>query len=450
MGFLQTSDDIASNANKVASDVLNSKFTAFITGSGTPLLVTYYNINDTMSTADIGTESPDKMLGEDSPFRFNRIENFPVYGLKDVLPTKEEIDMGLIDMSLDLEIIILPNTIKPNAGDYFIYRMKGLDTFLTFRVNDFEFTTIKSNGYYKLDVSIKDINNNDTVDKVEKQVVSQQTAVLDKIGTQDRCIIENTIFEESKEFNRILSNLMEQYVDTFWSEKYNSFLYKNEESGYISYDPYLTEFLRRNNLVDMQDSKYIVLINYDSRDSTRRNYNKSIYRNIELQDKTKLHKMIRVPVSFPTTSTNPFYFYGEDTAFTIDLNIDYINVSSDKLFYVPSELIERIQTNSIIDVGKNIDSTKNYNMKELNIIENVSDDDNPIYGSDDNTYSNIYWNLIIRYLNKSGCYKLLEEANVTKEQILELQVDYDYETFIYLPIIIYILREYVRFRMNNN
>ena len=144
MGFLQTSDDIASNVNKVASDVLNSKFTQFITGSGTPLLVTYFNIDDTMSTADLGTETPDKMLGEDSPFRFNRIDNLPMYGLRDILPSKEEIDMGLVDMSLDMETFLLPNTIKPNIGDYFVYRMKYLDTFLTFRVNDFEFTTIKS------------------------------------------------------------------------------------------------------------------------------------------------------------------------------------------------------------------------------------------------------------------------------------------------------------------
>ena len=445
MGFLQTSDDIASNVNKVASDVLNSKFTQFITGSGTPLLVTYFNIDDTMSTADLGTETPDKMLGEDSPFRFNRIDNLPMYGLRDILPSKEEIDMGLIDMSLDMETFLLPNTIKPNVGDYFVYRMKYLDTFLTFRVNDFEFTTIKSNGYYKLDISIKDINDDNTLKKVEDKVVGEYTANLDNIGTQDKCIIENKVADTLMRFDMITSSLMEQYVDTFWDDKYNSFLYRNEDSGYVSYDPYLTEFLCRTGLVDIQDSKYIVLINYDSRDTTRRNYNKSIYRNIELQDKTKLHKLIRVPVSFPTTTTNPFYFYGEDTAFTIDLNIDYINVSSDKFFYVPSELIERIKTNTIVDRCEVINHIKD----DSNIIENVSDDDHKIYGSDDNTYSYIYWNLIIKYLNKDNCYNLLSEANVTMEDICNISVDYDYETYIYLPIIIYIIKQYMKFLTNN-
>ena len=445
MGFLQTSDDIASNVNKVASDVLNSKFTQFITGSGTPLLVTYFNIDDTMSTADLGTETPDKMLGEDSPFRFNRIDNLPMYGLRDILPSKEEIDMGLIDMSLDMETFLLPNTIKPNVGDYFVYRMKYLDTFLTFRVNDFEFTTIKSNGYYKLDISIKDINDDNTLKKVEDKVVGEYTANLDNIGTQDKCIIENKVADTLMRFDMITSSLMEQYVDTFWDDKYNSFLYRNEDSGYVSYDPYLTEFLCRTGLVDIQDSKYIVLINYDSRDTTRRNYNKSIYRNIELQDKTKLHKLIRVPVSFPTTTTNPFYFYGEDTAFTIDLNIDYINVSSDKFFYVPSELIERIKTNTIVDRCEVINQVKDDQV----IIENVSDDDHKIYGNDDNTYSYIYWNLIIKYLNKDNCYNLLSEANVTIEDICNISVDYDYETYIYLPIIIYIIKQYMKFLTNN-
>ena len=445
MGFLQTSDDIASNVNKVASDVLNSKFTQFITGSGTPLLVTYFNIDDTMSTADLGTETPDKMLGEDSPFRFNRIDNLPMYGLRDILPSKEEIDMGLVDMSLDMETFLLPNTIKPNIGDYFVYRMKYLDTFLTFRVNDFEFTTIKSNGYYKLDISIKDINDDNTLKKVEDKVVGEYTANLDNIGTQDKCIIENKVSDTLMRFDMITSSLMEQYVDTFWDDKYNSFLYRNEDSGYVSYDPYLTEFLCRTGLVDIQDSKYIVLINYDSRDTTRRNYNKSIYRNIELQDKTKIHKLIRVPVSFPTTTTNPFYFYGEDTAFTIDLNIDYINVSSDKFFYVPSELIERIKTNTIVDRCEVINHIKD----DSDIVENISGDDHKIYGSDDNTYSYIYWNLIIKYLNKDNCYNLLSEANVTMEDICNISVDYDYETYIYLPIIIYIIKQYMKFLTNN-
>ena len=444
MGFLQTSDDIANNVNKATSDILNSKFTQFITGNGSPLLVTYYHIDDTMSTADLGTETPDKMLGEDSPFRFNRIENLPMIGLKDILPSKEEIDMGLVDMSLDMEVILLPNTIKPNIGDYFVYRMKSLGTFLTFRVNDFEFTTIKSNGYYKLDISIKDINDDNTLKKVESKVVSNHTAILDNIGTQDKCIIENKIVEEIMSIDNVLSYLMEQYVDTFWDVKYNSFLYRNEESDYIAYDPYLTEFLLRNGLVDIQDSKYIVLINYDSRDLTRRNYNRSIYRNIELQDKTKLHKLIRIPVSFPTTSTNPFYFYGEDTAFTIDLDIDYINVSSDKFFYVPSELIERIKTNSILDKCEVINHIK----ENADVIENVSDG-HTIYGSDDNTYSHIYWNLIIAYLNKNNCYGLLEGANVTIKDVLDMSVDYDYETYIYLPIIVYILKRYVKFLTNN-
>ena len=445
MGFLQTSDDIASNVNKVASDVLNSKFTQFITGSGTPLLVTYFNIDDTMSTADLGTETPDKMLGEDSPFRFNRIDNLPMYGLRDILPSKEEIDMGLVDMSLDMETFLLPNTIKPNIGDYFVYRMKYLDTFLTFRVNDFEFTTIKSNGYYKLDISIKDINDDNTLKKVEDKVVGEYTANLDNIGTQDKCIIENKVSDTLMRFDMITSSLMEQYVDTFWDDKYNSFLYRNEDSGYVSYDPYLKEYLCRTGLVDIQDSKYIVLINYDSRDTTRRNYNKSIYRNIELQDKTKIHKLIRVPVSFPTTTTNPFYFYGEDTAFTIDLNIDYINVSSDKFFYVPSELIERIKTNTIVDRCEVINHIKD----DSDIVENISGDDHKIYGSDDNTYSYIYWNLIIKYLNKDNCYNLLSEANVSMEDICNISVDYDYETYIYLPIIIYIIKQYMKFLTNN-
>lgn len=457
MGFLQTSDDIASNVIKTTSDVLNSKFTQFITGSSTPVLVTYYHIDETTSTADNGTETFDKVLGKNSPFRYNKIENFPIYGLKELIPTKEEIDMGLMDMSLDGEVIILPNTIKPNAYDYFVYRMDNIDTFLTFRINDFEFSTVKSNSYYKLDISIKDINDSDTLDKLEKQVSSYMTAVIDNIGTQDKCIIEKDVYKDIQSIEKIIHYLMEQYVDTFWNKKYNSFIYKPESSEYMIYDPYITEFIKKNSLVDLQDNVYIVLVNYDTRPDMRGSYNKSIYRNIENQDITKLFNMIRCPITFPTKDTNPFYYYGEETPFTLELEPDILGKNDkDELFYVPKELIRRIKGNQIILAGETpIIDEEDYNEDDDGLIENVSTENEPsnqiedIFEEPVGTNLRVYWNLIITYLNKSNCFHLLEDSDITLEDLTTLEIEKNQENYIYLPIIVYIMGKYLKFLMNN-
>ena len=40
MAFIQTADDMADNSIRTLSNVLDSKFTPFLQGSGTPVLVT--------------------------------------------------------------------------------------------------------------------------------------------------------------------------------------------------------------------------------------------------------------------------------------------------------------------------------------------------------------------------------------------------------------------------
>lgn len=422
MGFLQTSDDLVSNVNKATANILDSKFTQYISGNGSPVLVDYYNLDEIMSTANRGYENLDDLIGKDSPLRYNHIKNFPIYGLKEVLPEKDEVDMGLLDMNMETELIILPNTIKPHEHDYIFYTIPGANATLTFRVDNFEFTTIKSNSYYRINVSLQDINSTEYRDKLDRQVVSNKTAVLDNIGSQEKCIIDDDKLEDIERLKKILSYIMEQYVDTFWDKKYNSFIHKDESSRYLGYDPYLTEFLKRHNLIDLQDSVFISLINFDQRNECRIAYNKSIYRNLELQDISKLHTLLKVPTNFTTVCTNPFYYYGEDTAFSLDLLVDYIeNRGKDnKLYYIDIELIDRIRNNQPLMLNEPIRNT---------------------YSSDN---TRIFWNLIITYLNKSGCYNLLDDSNVGMEDILGINIDYSHESYLYTPIVVYILTEYVK------
>ena len=60
MAFIRTADDMADNTMKTLSNVLDSKFTSFLQGNGTPILVTYYHIDNTTSTANPGAGTVDK------------------------------------------------------------------------------------------------------------------------------------------------------------------------------------------------------------------------------------------------------------------------------------------------------------------------------------------------------------------------------------------------------
>lgn len=582
MSFLNTADNMVDNAMKTMSDVLESKFTTFIQNVGTPILVDYYNINDIMTTVDTGTDNIDSELGEHSPLRFNKIINLPLYGLGNggsgLIPSREELDGGLIDLSIDLELTLLPNSIKPNGYDYFVYKYDD-GTKIVFKVNDFEMGTIKNNNYYKISVSLKDINDTATEEKLENQTVDVLECLLDRFGSSDRCIVRRKIYDKIENIEKVIQYITEQYIDTFYMNRYRSICYRRNEDSAIVYDPYLTKFLIDNHIMDYQKSRYITLVNHDTRDIVLRDYNKSIYRNVELRDKTKTFVQLRTPVAFATSTTNPFYYYGEDAAFTLDLSsydldADVSEEDARTRAYVPLQLMDKIRTNEMVGEWDKFESTEDEvtpltippmkkpenvcedihcedpihkhhhhhdhdhdlykvipktteedlitNEEDDELIENVTEDDildngdyspkpipekpehhrphdkihidhrkcvlhdnrstkeyffgtanvtleddttisqynqgiqnksripdTSIFGKDENKYSQFYWNLIITYINKGNLMDLLERSNVSLEDLLRITIDNDYESLVYLPIVLYILHNYAEYLKDN-
>ena len=151
----------------------------------------------------------------------------------------------------------------------------------------------------------------------------------------------------------------------------------------------------------------------------------------------------------------------------MDLKETKDDTLSDRFYYVPKNLIERIRGNQIITNGDTISNDDNrviskedgFNITYDDIIENVSTDDEEdtptkspnsiIFDMDDNIYSHLYWNLIITFLNKDKPFRLLEDSNVDLSQLLLMELDDNFETYMYTPIILLILKRYVDFLSND-
>lgn len=342
MGYLNTANDMVDNSMKLLSDVLDSKFTSFLQGNGTPVLVTYYNIDDTLSTTDIGNYTVDQILGGNSPLRYDKILNFPLVGLKELIPNIEQLDGNLMDLSIDGEVILFPNTIRPSGFDFFVYTYPGGT--ITFRVNGFEFSSIKSNNYYKLETSLKDINDNDTIDKLELQVIKTFRARLDNVGTQDKCLIEDTIYDEISNIDRLLDTIIEEYTLSFFDSRYNCLVLRDSPfNGYTIYDPYLTTFIENNDILDIK-GKYVVIHNFDNRPEVDKMYRKSIYRCLETRNSSHMDVQYMEPTSFGALDLNPFYYYGEETAFTVSLRLptSYYDFTMRRVVYGDEQLLKSI------------------------------------------------------------------------------------------------------------
>ena len=444
MGYLDLSDQVSRKASKVVEDALNSKFSTYLRGMGTPVLVTYYKIDKTISTTELGTNTIDQQLGPNSPLRFNRIDNFPVVGLKEFNPSIEQMDGQLMDLSIEMEITIYPNTIKPDPFDYIVYRINSRN--FIFMVTGFEFNTIKSNDYYKINIILKDIDNDDYPKMLELQTIKYFRAKLDTIGTEERCILESRTFDSILEIDDIRKKLTDEYADVFYDTRLNSIYYTND-TGVILYDPYVTKFFINNDLFDTRKHN-LVLVNYDRRPSVEVNYRKSLFYNLEEKSisTVKLKQVLKLPATFETTHTNPFSLYGLGNVFTLDLELFDESYSVDASLFYMGALYEYIENKRLINHRNPIECVP------VNQLEYISGNgseavfkgtSNPI------TRGYIYWNLIVNYLC-TDLHDLLENSYITKDILKELVISNTYEDFLYAPTLFFILKKYTEYLSNSS
>lgn len=224
-----------------------------------PLFVTYFHINEAMSRTDIGTGSIEKELGERSPIRFNKIKNFPIYNIPDLKPDVTYDETGY-DIELECtDITILPNTLKPRSGDYFILSFPGIKEFL-FRVNNIRYNTIQSNDYYMIDADIKDIGIDLELKRMKGQIIDEYLTVFENIGTQDRCFLKATDVEYINNVADLFYKLRDFYKDSFYNRNLNSFTFQTgrwSETGrpIYRYDAYLEHFINKSRIFYEENSE---------------------------------------------------------------------------------------------------------------------------------------------------------------------------------------------------
>lgn len=235
-----------------------------------PTFVEYYHINRVLSRADAGSQSVKEEIGRNSPIRFNKIKDFPIYGLSELKPDLTYDENGL-DMELDLSgLIILPGTIHPTPGDYFYFKFPGMSVGILWRVTNKEFNTVQANDYYQINAEMystaKDTEKHSSYQELQKQVVEDYTCIFDNIGTNDACIVKNDQYIQAQYLGTYITNLMNNYYEVFYHRDVGTFVglgMWNETPTYL-YDMYLIKFMKEVDLWDIENgTDRIVALTYD-------------------------------------------------------------------------------------------------------------------------------------------------------------------------------------------
>ena len=307
---------------------LNSQVTRFLDKS--PVFVTYYHVDSDETTTDGGFKDVNALWGKDSPIKYKKIENLPLYGFDSVQLNLQDTDQGL-DTEYSGDAILLPNTVKPLQNDFFtVNHVKGV---FLFRVTQVDYDTIRPDNFYKITYRIESLEN-EVLEDINNQVNEKFTCILQNVGSTNNCIIEESYFEQLQKVNALYSDMVETYKAIFYSGRYNCFLGETAV-GMKIYDPLQAVFMNKHKLLTRDDSYQTVLLSEMFTDPKRKiKYERSIYRFFERRDLKTISNFKYYLYPGTNKKDSAFYYWQEDS-------ILYVEVPEKAVFdqKAPNELL---------------------------------------------------------------------------------------------------------------
>ena len=380
-----------------AKSRLNNPF--YIYGDRKPTIVTYYNINHNASTIDKGSSTLYDDIGQNSSLRFNKIENFHLYGIEKINVNLDVGEYGL-ESPIEGEALILPNTIVPVPGDMFIIN-HVIDKPYLFMVTGIGIDTLYTGAnFYKISYKLTRTDMDALTSLETVQTIKRFTYKAGNVGTTLTPLIESNQAELIDKIEDNIDTLLNYYMNLFYKNSVQNFILEYQHM-YL-YDPYLIEFMIRNKLFALSGNNYFhveqaVYIG----DTFALEYDHSIFKDIEIKKSNmRLNSVYPVPVDDPNS-------------LLVDRLESYYKLSN-KVMY------------------KDYDNPINW--LDMDLLDRVIN--NELYDEDSNLY---YRNLLILYMNN----KEFDITDKLMNSIMDIEFNYTKELFYMIPILVFILKSYV-------
>ena len=380
-----------------AKSRLNNPF--YIYGDRKPTIVTYYNINHNASTLDKGTSTLYDDIGQNSSLRFNKIENFHLYGIEKININLDVGEYGL-ESPIEGEALILPNTIVPVPGDMFIIN-HVIDKPYLFMVTGIGIDTLYTGAnFYKISYKLTRTDMDALTSLETVQTIKRFTYKAGNVGTTLAPLIESNQAELIDKIEDNIDTLLNYYMNLFYKNSVQNFILEYQHM-YL-YDPYLIEFMIRNKLFALSGNNYFhveqaVYIG----DTFALEYDHTIFKDIEIKKSNmRLNSVYPVPVDDPNS-------------LLVDRLESYYKLSN-KVMY------------------KDYDNPINW--LDMDLLDRVIN--NELYDEDSNLY---YRNLLILYMNN----KEFDITDKIMNSIMDIEFNYTKELFYMIPILVFILKSYV-------
>ena len=369
-----------------------------------PTIVTYWNMNTKMSSLDEGRRDNYDQLGDKSPLRYNRIDDFVLYGIQQIQIEINTDEFGPSAPDIEGEALILPNTIIPSADDYFtISYLQGPYLFRVTRqtIDTFE----NGQNFYKI-TYILDMTGNEFINKLNsKQTIKRFKFKIENVGTNSTCLLTDADDSLISLLSKLYNKFRRYYIELFWRANIQTFVY-----GYCEdfiYDGYLIEFLIRNNIFAADDNnEYLYLAQATHTNQTFNiEYDNTIFKDFEEQNHY-LH-------------TNSCY-----ACHIHDPN---------------SLLIDRLEEYKQLSINKHdIHFSDPINWLNMNLFDHI--EQNSLFNEEDESNHKLYWNIFINWCNQGDNFEITsEELN----SLDKLKIKYSKDLFYEIPLLLFIIKSYI-------
>ena len=243
------------------------------------ILTTYYSIREAATTVDRGLQDIEQLFGHNSPLRYNKINNFPIYGLSPTNPNNTD-EIGIEDITLEGEYIILPCTIVPHPNDFFTInhlKMNGV-----FQVIEVQHDNMKQEGFYKIRYRLHSTSQ-ETLDNLAKQSVETYYTELDAIGTNLNPILKVDDYVLRNKILLMVNKMIQSYTALFYNERHNCFMIHSHDTGMYTWDMCGNEFMAKHSILNIPNSSKAIILHDKVRDPFLPvYYNNSVYSWIEM------------------------------------------------------------------------------------------------------------------------------------------------------------------------
>lgn len=252
-----------------------------------PTTTIFYNPNIESSTLDEGLKTVYNNTGNESPLKYDKINDMFLYGLEKITISLDNGEFGLEGDSIEGDAFILPNTIIPFPQAYFMITYLNKD--YLFKVISVSQDTLESGAnFYRLSYKYEDDND----EKIQDQVIHEYNMIIDNVGTQFKSIIRKNDYDFVNQVQDISNQLKKYYKRLFYNDRVQTFIY-NQEGANI-YDPYMIEFIKRNRIL-YGDGEFVYIdqqIYLEPMFGVL--YDKTFFRKLELCEKTNLSENNRI------------------------------------------------------------------------------------------------------------------------------------------------------------